>query len=63
MAQEREAKRRSDEIDAQLAIDAAETPKRHRSAIKILLLGQAESGKSTVLRDFRLNYAPISALR
>jgi hypothetical protein len=53
--EEAEAKRMSDDIDAQLL----EHPRRKRgNAVRVLLLGQAESGKSTVLKNMRLMYTP-----
>lgn len=47
---EQAAKARSDRIDEALAKSAA-LEKRRRRATKLLLLGQAESGKSTVLKS------------
>jgi len=47
---EQAAKARSDRIDEALAKSAAHE-KRRRKAHKLLLLGQAESGKSTVLKS------------
>lgn len=53
IAAEVEAKRVSDEIDAQLNREC-EREKRNAPAVRVLLLGQSESGKSTTLKNFQL---------
>lgn len=59
LEREREAKRINDEIDAQIEIEKSERRKRQPD-VRIILLGQAESGKSTILRNFQLKYAPAA---
>ncbi|KAJ7029794.1 guanine nucleotide binding protein, alpha subunit [Mycena alexandri] len=54
---ERAAKQVSDEIDAQLAKEKQHA-KRLPKPVKILLLGQSESGKSTTLKNFQLMCEP-----
>ncbi|EDR01363.1 G-protein alpha subunit [Laccaria bicolor S238N-H82] len=56
--EEREARARqiSDQIDEQLKKDKAAL-KRQNGLVRVLLLGQSESGKSTTLKNFRMKYS------
>ncbi len=54
---EQQAKQVSDAIDEQLRVERAEL-KKNRPDVKILLLGQSESGKSTTLK--RRCFHPVS---
>ncbi|KAG5635222.1 hypothetical protein H0H81_012000 [Sphagnurus paluster] len=52
-----EALRVSREIDEQL-LEAKKAMDKKKKCVQILLLGQAESGKSSVLKNFQLAFAP-----
>ncbi|KAF8884620.1 guanine nucleotide binding protein, alpha subunit [Infundibulicybe gibba] len=52
-----EAERISKEIDEEIQ-EAKKVLERKRKAIQILLLGQSESGKSSVLKNFQLVFSP-----
>ncbi|EIM80220.1 G-alpha-domain-containing protein [Stereum hirsutum FP-91666 SS1] len=55
-AAEAEARRVSDEIDEQLRNERMALKKK-KAPVKVLLLGQSESGKSTTLKNFQMQYA------
>lgn len=52
-AQEAQAKRVSDLIDEEIKAEAL----KQKGVVNVLLLGQSQSGKSTIVKNFRMNFA------
>ncbi|TDL21099.1 G-alpha-domain-containing protein [Rickenella mellea] len=59
LQEEYEAIQRSNDIDEQLKRDGMALRK-HKECVKVLLLGQSESGKSTTLKQFQLLHTPAA---
>ncbi|PWN20043.1 G-alpha-domain-containing protein [Microstroma glucosiphilum] len=60
LKEEREAKKRSECIDKSLKEDGARARRARDEEKQILLLGQAEAGKTTILKQMRLLYNPTA---
>ena len=58
---EHDAKKISDSIDEQIRLDRAEL-KKNKPDVKVLLLGQSESGKSTTLKRESLPHSHFASV-
>lgn len=58
MRAEAEAVKHSQLIDAQLKAERAQIKKENEKQHKVLLVGQAESGKTTVIKNFQIQFTP-----
>ncbi|KAL5640494.1 hypothetical protein ACGC1H_007669 [Rhizoctonia solani] len=58
LREEAEAKKVSDAIDEEIKEARVRDRKRRANEVRVLLLGQSESGKSTTLKQFQLMYSP-----
>ncbi|PFH47232.1 hypothetical protein AMATHDRAFT_198341 [Amanita thiersii Skay4041] len=56
-APDEEAIQRSRKIDAAIS-EAKKVMDQKKKAVRLLMLGQSESGKSSVLKDFQISFAP-----
>lgn len=61
LRQEAEAKAISDHIDEQISREKEDIARRQKAGdVRVLLLGQSESGKTTTIKNFQIIYSPNS---